>query len=287
MIDALDELVSLMSLEQLDTGKFTGRCLETGTGRVYGGQVIGQALKAAQMTIDQGKAIHSMHAYFLRPGDFREPILYKVDITRNGRSFSTRRVVAIQRDKPIFITAASFQIEESGLDYQPEMPQVAGPESVKSLSQYDPEERGSLPEKLHSVHKLSAPFDLRPLPEDDPAAFPEGNTGPRRYVWLKTAHALEEDPDLHRAILAYISDYGLIGTALIPHEIEFDSSNLQLASIDHAMWYLRPFRVDQWLLYVCEAVTTSNARGLARGYFYNLGGSLVATTVQEGLIRQV
>lgn len=280
MNDALDNLVSLLTLERLNDTSFQGRSLDIGTNRVYGGQVLGQSLKAAQMTVDSSKKIHSMHAYFLRMGNHKMPINYKVDITRDGKSFATRRVAALQQDEPIFITATSFQIEETGLQFQHVMPEVAGPDDLNSIMEFDQRGRRHLPEALHQLLKLSAPFIIKPVDN-----YPVETGAYQRHFWVKTTRPLPDDPDLHRAILAYISDYGLVTATLIPHGLDFGDPAIQLASIDHAMWFHRPFRVDEWVLYSCEAIATSNARGLAKGSMYNKDGTLIASTIQEGLLR--
>ncbi len=280
MADTLDILVALLNLEPLASGQFQGNSLDIGTGRVYGGQVLGQALTAAQLTVGEAKTIHSLHAYFLREGDFRIPIDYHVDITRDGKSFSTRSVTAIQRDKPIFTTTASFHIAEAGLEYQHGMPDVPDPDSLTDLRDYPASE------PVHRLLQLSAPFDLKPVPGQDTVTDQTGKTA-RQCTWVKTTHPLSDSMDLHRAILAYISDYGLVTTALLPHRMRPVNPELQLASLDHGMWFHRPFRIDEWLLYACEPITTGGARGLARGSFYNRQGVLIATTIQEGLIRLI
>lgn len=284
MKQPLNTLIKLIQLKQLDKKTFQGDSLDIGTGRVYGGQVLAQALKAAQVTVGDNKKIHSMHAYFTREGDHSIPITYHVDITRNGKSFSTRRVTAFQDNRPIFITDMSFQIQEIGLDFQSNMPDVPQPE----INQNELDNGGGVkfPDRLQNLINLTAPFDLIPV---SPSAINNAtnNTEHLKSVWIKTRHKIDNDLDIHRALLAYISDYGLVTTSLLPHKLEYDSPAMQLASIDHAMWFHRPFRVDEWLLYTCEPISTSNARGLAQGRFYDRGGSLVASTIQEGLIRQI
>jgi acyl-CoA thioesterase-2 len=283
MSDELNDLIALMNLEQLDDTTFQGNSFDIGTGRVYGGQVLGQALKAAQKTVPGGKWIHSMHAYFMREGDYSIPITYKVDITRDGRSFSTRRVSAYQNDKPIFITDNSFQIAEPGLEYQSEMPKVAEPESLPNLSEYTPSDTEEAGDQLNKLGNLTAPFDIKPASVRNK----DQELPILRCLWVKAKRTIDNDHDLHRAILAYISDYGLVTTSLIPHGLQLQRDSLQLASIDHSMWFHRPFRVDQWLLYATEPISTSNARGLSRGSLYNFQGELIASTIQEGLIRQI
>ena len=278
----LEELISLLLLERLEDNLFRGPSRDIGTSRVYGGQVLGQALKAAQYTVED-RQIHSLHAYFLREGDHNSPIVYEVDRSRDGRSFSARRVVAIQHGRPIFTLSASFQVPEEGLEYQSQMPQVAKPEDLPSVHEYESRITGQLPEKFQRLIVLSAPFDLRPVESLD-KDYP-GDSEPVRHLWFKAMDKLPDDPDLHRSILAYASDYGLLTTTLIPHGFDMFDNKLIMASIDHAMWFHRPFRVDEWLLYDFQALSTSNSRGLARGRIFQQDGTLVATTIQEGLVR--
>lgn len=276
MLPVLQELVDHLALERLDENLFQGPSKDIGTEQVYGGQVLGQALRAAQYTVDQ-RAVHSLHAYFLRRGDFNAPVIYEVDRSRDGRSFSARRVVAIQHGRPIFTLSASFQQEESGLEFQAPMPQVPPPEQLPNLSREHVGELKSAPAKLQRLAALAAPFDFR---------FPPPAPGARHCFWFRAVERLPDDAELHRAIFAYVSDYGLLATALRPHAGRVTPDRLQMASIDHAMWYHRPFRMDEWLLCEMEAISSSNARGLARGSIHNRAGALVASTIQEGLIRQ-
>ncbi len=280
----LKELVSHLALERLEENLFRGPSKDIGTSRVYGGQVLGQAIKAAQYTVEEDRIIHSLHAYFLREGDHDSPIIYEVDRSRDGKSFSARRVVAIQHGRPIFTLSASFQIAEEGLEFGIEAPDIAGPDEVLSVSEYETKYLDKLPEKFQRLLRLSAPFDFKPVGLED--AMETGSLSPCRHFWVKTIDDLPPEPQLHRAILAYVSDYGLLTTSLVPHGLRFPDTNLLMASIDHAMWFHRPFQMDEWLLYSCEAISTSNARGLARGHFFKQDGSLIATTSQEGLVRQ-
>lgn len=277
----LQELVDHLALERLDENRFTGPSKDIGTEQVYGGQVLGQALRAAQYTVD-GRVIHSLHAYFLRRGDFHAPIVYEVDRSRDGRSFSARRVVAVQHERPIFTLSASFQHVEPGLEFQVNAPAAPPPEQLVNVSRNSADELRSAPSKFRRLVALATPFDIRFI-RDDPGSAPKPAT--RHQFWIRAVDRLPDDDDLHRAIFAYVSDYGLLSTALRPHAGKVTLENLQLASIDHAMWFHRPFRMDEWLLTEFEAVSTSNARGLARGSVYNRKGALVASTAQEGLIR--
>jgi acyl-CoA thioesterase-2 len=284
MSTILQELVSLLELERLEANLFRGPSRDIGTNRVYGGQVLGQAIKAAQYTVEENRNIHSLHAYFLREGDHNAPIIYEVDRSRDGKSFSARRVVAIQFGRPIFTLSASFQIDEEGLEYGITMPDVPGPNQLLSVTEYKSKSLDKLPEKFQRLMKLSAPFDLKPVGLVE--ALESGDFSPCRHFWVKTVDKLPADPQLHRSILAYVSDYGLLTTTLLPHGLRFPDSDLMMASIDHAMWFHHPFSIDNWLLYSCEAISTSNARGLARGNFFQEDGKLIASTTQEGLVRQ-
>jgi len=279
MSDALNELVTILDLEQLDTGLFRGTSLDIGTSRIYGGQVLGQALRAMQATVHDFKIVHSMHAYFLREGDHNLPIDYQVDTSRDGKSFSTRHVTALQRNKPIYIGSASFQINEDGLEYQQLIPEVSAPESLKTLSDDNTGDLGKSQSSMHTLQKLSAPFDIRSVP------YSITEDSFQQLTWIKTIRPVEHNEYLHRSILAYISDYGLITSVLLPHGLKLENQQLKIASIDHVIWFHRRFCVDEWLLYICEPITTNGARGLAKGNFYREDGVLVATTIQEGLLR--
>jgi len=277
----LQELVDHLALERLDADRFRGPSKDIGTEQVYGGQVLGQALRAAQYTVDS-RIIHSLHAYFLRRGDFNSPIDYEVDRSRDGKSFSARRVVAIQHDRPIFTLSASFQHPESGIEFQVPMPDAPSAAQLANVSLRSADELRSAPPKFRRLVALAAPFDIR-FPHDDSGSQPVPAT--RHRFWIRAVDRLPDDADLHRAILAYVSDYGLLSTALRPHAGSVSLEQLQMASIDHAMWFHRPFRMDEWLLFEYEAVSTSNARGFARGSIFDERGALIASTAQEGLIR--
>ncbi|MEX2354195.1 MAG: acyl-CoA thioesterase II [Gammaproteobacteria bacterium] len=281
MTDALNQLIGLFKLEPLDNLLFRGDSQDIGTGRIYGGQVLGQALTAMQMTVEHNKTVHSMHAYFMREGNHDIPIHFQVDISRDGKSFATRHVTALQRDIPIFIASASFQLEEQGLEYQTPRPDIPGPDAFKSLSDYGEINPADLSGSLHTLPALSAPFIVKPAGIID-------ETGKAiQYTWIKTTHPITGKSDrLHHPILAYISDYGLLTTILQPHGLRLLDPELRLASIDHGIWFHRRFRTDEWLLYECQALTTTGGRGLARGSVYRQDGTLIATTIQEGLLRQ-
>jgi acyl-CoA thioesterase-2 len=284
MTSAVEELLSLLQLERLEDNLFRGESRDIGTRYVFGGQVLGQALSAAQKTVDTDRSAHSLHAYFLRAGDIDKPIVYHVERTRDGGSFSMRRVTAIQHGQPIFNFAASFQIDETGVEHQLPMPSVPKPEDVEPVEALPPDELARLPPKLQRWFGRSGPFEFRPVYPRDELNPPK--RPPFQQVWFRLAeHVPDATPALHRALLAYSSDFHLIGTTMFPHGISFLQRNVQVASLDHAMWFHRPFHVDQWLLYSCDSPTAQGARGLARGMIYSEDGRLVASTTQEGLIR--
>lgn len=277
----LANLITLLDLEPIEENIFRGQSPDENRQRVFGGQVAGQALVAASRTIDEpGRHVHSLHAYFLRPGDPGVPILYEVDRIRDGRSFSTRRVVAIQHGKVIFNLQASFQNREDGLEHQISMPEnVAPPESLPDFTTRMAPHK----EKLGEWYDRPRPIDLRYV-DSDP--FLRGrNRQPGQQVWLRADGSLPDDEVLHACIVTYASDMTLLDTALLPHGVSWSDGGIQMASIDHAMWFHRPFRADQWMLYDQSSISTSNARGLAGGSIYTQQGELVITVVQEGLIR--
>jgi acyl-CoA thioesterase-2 len=278
----LADLLTLLELERIEENIFRGESRDIGGKRVFGGQVLGQALSAASYTVE-GRQAHSLHAYFLRAGDVKAPIIYEVDRARDGRSFSSRRVVAIQHGRPIFNLAASFQIPEQGLSHQAEMPDVPGPDELKDLRELTGERASAVPEGIRRFLTRERPFEMRPVEGVD--LLSPAPREPVRYLWLKTVDRLPDNPDLHRNLLAYVSDYQLLGTATLPHGIHWEHGNVQMASLDHAMWFHRPFRIDDWVLYSMISPNASGARGLAFGQFFNAAGELIASTGQEGLIR--
>ena len=280
--EAFEELLTLMQLERLEDNLFRGASRDIGTKRVFGGQVLAQALLAASYTVESRLA-HSLHAYFLRAGDHDAPIVYDVDRSRDGRSFTSRRVVAIQHGRPIFTLAASFQVEEEGLDHQFEMPEAPSPDELEPIGILPPEEFDHMPKNMQRWLDRFGPFEFRAVrgvDPDDQAPRP-----PFKELWFRLHGELEDDPRLHRALLAYVSDFHLVGTATLPHGISWVDGKLMMASLDHAMWFHRDFRVDDWMLYTCDSPSTSGGRGLARGMIYDREGNLVASTAQEGVIR--
>jgi acyl-CoA thioesterase-2 len=278
----LADLLQLLELEQLEVNLFRGASRDIGSPQVFGGQVLGQALTAASATIE-GRIVHSLHAYFLRRGDFDAPIVYQVDRSLDGHSFSNRRVVAIQHGEPIFNMAASFQVLEEGLEHQLGMPVVPWPEDLPDSSRPPPELLARLPERLRRFLEKPRPFEFRlvqPLDYVAPRSAP-----PSRQVWFRAVDRLPPDERLHRRLLAYLSDYFLLDTATLPHGSALLGKTVVMASIDHAMWFHRPLRVDDWLLYAVESPSASGARGFARASVYTRDGKLVASTAQEGLVR--
>ncbi len=282
MNELLADLLKLLELERIEKNIFRGQSRDIGSKRVFGGQVLGQALTAASYTVTDRQA-HSLHAYFLRPGDVQAPIIYEVERARDGSSFSNRRVVAIQHGRPIFNMAASFQVAEQGLEHQAAMPDVPGPDDLVDLRDLTGDRASAVPERVRRFLTRERPFEMRPVEGVDLLAVAPRE--PLRHIWLKSVDALPDNSDLHRNLLAYVSDYQLLGTATLPHGIHWETGNVQMASLDHAMYFHRPFRIDEWLLYSMMSPNASGARGLAYGRFFNTNGDLVASTGQEGLIR--
>ncbi|MEQ1572003.1 MAG: acyl-CoA thioesterase II [Myxococcota bacterium] len=281
----LKELLDLLGLEPIEVNLFRGQSQDLGWGAVYGGQVLGQALSAAARTVPADRGVHSLHGYFLRQGDARKPILYQVDRIRDGKSFTTRRVVAVQAGEPIFSLAASFQVDEPGLDHQAPAPvDVPPPESLRTDWEAAADWATTLPEPFASRAMAERPIEMRSVDVVHPFA-PEVRA-PVRRVWLRTPDPLPDDPALHRYLLAYASDFHLLTTALFPHGVSFVSPGLHIASLDHAMWFHRPFRIDDWLLHVIDSPSASGSRGLVRGQFFDRAGRLVASSAQEGLMRR-
>ncbi|MGD8323160.1 MAG: acyl-CoA thioesterase II [Gammaproteobacteria bacterium] len=278
----LADLLHLLELERIEDNIFRGESRDIGSPQVFGGQVLGQALTAASYTISD-RTVHSLHAYFLRAGDVNASIVYDVDRARDGKTFSNRRVVAIQHGRQIFNMTVSFQHPEEGLEHEAQMPAVPPPEDLDDQRVTTTKAAEQLPVKLRRYLTQERPFVFRACEPID--MLSPKKSAPIRHVWLKAVDVLGDDPDLHRNLLTYVSDYQLLTTAMLPHGVRFEHGNVQMASLDHAMWFHRPFRVDEWLLYSLDSPTASGARGLARGQFFTRNGSHVASTAQEGLIR--
>jgi acyl-CoA thioesterase-2 len=281
---ALDELVRILDLEEIEVNYFRGRSPKDDRQRVFGGQVAGQALVAAGRTVPAG-VVHSLHAYFLRPGDPAVPILYEVDPIRDGRSFTTRRVVAIQHGQAIFHLSASFQKPEPGLEHQITMPDAPDPETLPTFGERIAALSADPPPEWRDWVARDRPIDARYV---DPVDFlrPE-KRAPEQLVWIRADGRLPDDLLLHQCVAAYASDMTLIDTALLPHGIAWSDGGISTASLDHAMWFHRPFRADEWLLYAHDSPSASGARGLARGELFTRDGRLAVSVAQEGLIRLV
>ncbi|MBT8079804.1 MAG: acyl-CoA thioesterase II [Gammaproteobacteria bacterium] len=278
----LADLLTLLSLERIEDNIFRGESRDVGSAQVFGGQVLGQALSAAQYTVDN-RVAHSLHAYFLRRGDVDSPIIYEVDRSRDGGSFSARRVVAIQHGRPIFNFAASFQDPEDGLEHQARMPDVEGPSGLPDVTEVPVEILQRIPEKMRRYLTDKRPFEFRPV---HPMNFLEPQRlEPQKFVWIRAVDRLPDQRSLHQNLLAYVSDYELLGTSTLPHGLPFGRGNVQMASLDHALWFHREVRVDEWLLYAFDSPNASGARGFARGQFFTEAGLLVASAAQEGLVR--
>ncbi len=282
MDPVLEDLKNLLALERIELNIFRGESRDIGSDQVFGGQVLGQALSAAQQTVE-GRAAHSLHAYFLRRGDMQAPIVFEVDRQRDGRSFSVRRVIAVQHGRPILNMAASFQVEEAGLEHQFDMPDVPLPDSLPDVREIARDHAGSLPEKMRRFLTKERPFEFRPV--EPPAFVTNDAREPFKHVWVRAVDALPDDANLHRSMLAYVSDYELLGASALPHGLKFGAGLVQMASLDHALWFHRPARVDQWLLYEIDSPNSGGGRGFARGRFFTRDGVLVASSSQEGVVR--
>lgn len=280
--EAFHELLNLMELEALEVNLFRGVSRDIGTERVFGGQILAQSLLAACHTVEE-RLPHSLHGYFLRAGDHKAPVVYSVDRTRDGRSFSSRRVQAIQHGQPIFTFAASFQVEEEGLEHQFEMPEAPAPEHAEPIEQLEHEEFEALPMNLKRWLDRFGPFEFRAARGADPDdCLPKP---PLKDLWFKLHGDYVDDPVMNRALLAYVSDFHLVGTAMLPHGLSWKHNKLMIASLDHAMWFHREFSLNDWLLYSCDSPGSMGGRGLSRGMIYDRSGRLVASTAQEGVIR--
>jgi acyl-CoA thioesterase II len=283
MSRTLEDLLEVLELEPLEENIYRGRNRDIGTGRVFGGQVLAQALVAARRTVDQPRPAHSLHGYFILPGDLAAPIVYFVDRLRDGKSFTTRSVTAIQHGRAIFNMAASFHVAEPGPEHQIEMPAVPPPEELTPELELVRAMADRIPEHLRHVLTQDRPIDFRPVAPTDP--FDPAPQPPMRQVWLRAVGRLSDDALQHQSVLCYASDYGLLATALQPHGLSIRNPRMQVATLDHALWFHRPFRADEWLLYCTDSPAAAGARGFARGSIYTRDGALVASVAQEGLTR--
>lgn len=284
MSQVLDELLSLLKLETIEQGLYRGQSQDLGFRALFGGQVMGQALSAAQETVESTRYVHSLHSYFLRPGDATKPVVYEVENIRDGQSFNTRRVKALQHGKVIFYLTASFQALEQGFEHQNQMPIVSPPEDVPSYRDFIVAHQQFIPEGIREKFLAEKPIELRPIEQYNwikPEKMP-----PVCHMWIKANGKMPDDLRVHNYMLAYTSDFHFLPTALFTHGVSYWQPNFQLATIDHSMWFHRPFRMDDWLLYVIESPTAVGGRALVRGQIYARTGELVASTMQEGVMRQ-
>lgn len=278
-------LKQVLTVEPVEENFFRGIATPGGRGRSFGGQVIGQALMAATGTVAPEQPVHSLHGYFMRPGDATKPVLYRVVRDRDGRSFATRRVVAIQNGQPILNLAASFHVQEPGLRHQDAMPDVPAPEELENEEQLGQRLKDQLPEVFLKWLLTPRPIEMRPVEPRPP--FSRGAREAVQHIWLRVRGSIGDDPTMHRAALAFASDFGLLGTSTLPHGKGFADADMQFASLDHALWIHDDFRMDQWLLYAMDSPWAGRARGFNRGRVFTRNGRLVANVAQEGLIRQV
>jgi acyl-CoA thioesterase-2 len=278
----IEDLLDLLDLEPIEFNIYRGRNRDIGSGRVFGGQVMAQALVAAQRTVETGRIAHSMHGYFILPGDLEAPIVYFVDRLRDGKSFTTRRVTAIQHGEAVFNMSASFHRAEDGLEHQSAMPDVTPAGDLRPEIEYIRANALHIPEPVRDVLTQDRPFDFRLV---DMNPFDDAPRPPVREMWLCAIGEMPDDTISHQAALAYASDYGILATTIQPHALGIRSPELQAATLDHAIWFHRPFRVDDWMLYAMDSPVAAGARGFARGSIYTRDGVLIASVAQEGLIR--
>jgi len=285
MSNALAALLSILDLEEIGENSFRGQCPQSLRKRVFGGQIIAQALVAASRTVE-GRAPHSLHGYFLLPGDPAAPIFYQVERLRDGGSFATRRCEAVQHGRTIFTLTASFHAEESGLDHSLPMPEAPDPETLMTRAEMGRAFAHMMPAAMQRYFTQAQPIDVRPV--DLARYYAKADRTPlpaQQNVWMRANGALPDDPAVHRAVLAYFSDMTLLDTALVKHQRSVFDEDIQGASLDHALWFHRPFRADEWLLYAQQSPNANGARGLARGSLFSRDGRLVASVMQEGLLR--
>ena len=278
------DLVALLELEPIELDIYRGDNRNIGTGRIFGGQVLAQALVAAARTVEEDRPLHSMHGYFILPGDLSVPVVYFVERLRDGGSFSTRRVTGIQHGKAIFSMSSSFHRHEEGIEHQTEMPDVPDPESLRPELDMIRERADEIPEPARAILTQDRPLDFRPTDGSDP--FDTEVRKPSRSHWVRAIGPVGDDPVHHQALLAYASDYGLLTAALLPHGVSLRDPSMMVASLDHSIWFHRAVRMDDWMLYVVDSPAACGARAFTRGTFYTREGELVASVTQEGLVRR-
>lgn len=280
----LNDLLDQLSLEKLEENLYRGESQDLGLGLVFGGQVMSQAISAAQGTVKPNQRVHSFHSYFLRPGNTEQPIVYDVEVIRDGQTLSARRIKAVQNGQPIFYMTASFKPKEKGFEHQDEMPAAPQPEDLISEQEMALLHSDLFPDFIRDRLVGEKPLEMRPVTFVDPVD-PEIEE-PKRLVWVKANGSMPDNLRIHRYLLAYASDLNFLTTALQPHGVAFFSEGMQVVTIDHSMWFHNDFRLDEWLLYSVESSVASDGRGLVKGQFFTRDGKLVASTIQEGLIRQ-
>ena len=284
MNESLTNLLNLLTLEPIGTDRYLGQSQDLGFRNLFGGHVLGQSLVAATNSCD-GLGVHSLHAYFIRAGNTQSPIEYQVDRIRDGRSFSVRRITAIQDNSPILIMSASFQAPESGFEHQIEMPNVPPPESLQSELELARAVKDLIPERIREQFTSDRPIEIRQVDPVNP--FKPEKKSPERYAWFRAVGTMPNSPTLNKCLLAYASDFGLMATCMRPHGVTFYQPDMMTASLDHAMWFYREFRMDEWLLYASDSPSAAHGRGFNRGNIFNQKGELVACVAQEGLFRQL
>lgn len=283
-MENVKELERLLTLEKIEVNIFRGQNFMSPWKRVFGGQVLAQSIHAAYQTVPEDRFLHSMHAYFILAGDIELPIVYEVDVVRDGGSFTTRRVVAIQKGRPIFIMAGSFQLNQDGIEHQIDMPEVPGPDGLKSDHEIIESIKEKFP-KVYATYNHDRPIEFRPVENYGPLL--QQNSEPFQHIWFRAKGEVSNDLPLNHQILAYASDYNLLTTATLPHRSDLNQTKSFLASLDHAMWIHRKFDISDWHLYALDSPSASNSRGFTRGNIFNVNGELVASVVQEGLIRML
>lgn len=284
MNESLTNLLNLLTLEPIGTDRYLGQSQDLGFRNLFGGHVLGQSLVAATNSCD-GLGVHSLHAYFIRAGNTQSPIEYQVDRIRDGRSFSVRRITAIQDNSPILIMSASFQAPESGFEHQIEMPDVPPPESLQSELELARAVKDLIPERIREQFTSDRPIEIRQVDPVNP--FKPEKKSPERYAWFRAVGTMPNSPTLNKCLLAYASDFGLMATCMRPHGVTFYQPDMMTASLDHAMWFYRDFRMDEWLLYASDSPSAAHGRGFNRGNIFNQKGELIACVAQEGLFRQL